>query len=59
MTDCGGIARGAYMIEVTTFGLVGETTTRIFLYKAVPRSGLPLRGRLTRKKQLLCQATLA
>ena len=36
-----GIARGAYVIEVTTFGLVGETTPRVFrkpvtLVEAIP-----------------------
>ena len=37
----GGIAKGAYVLEVTTFGLVGETTPRVFrkpvtLVEAVP-----------------------
>ena len=37
----GGIARGAYVLEVTTFGLVGETAPRVFrkpvtLAEAVP-----------------------
>lgn len=37
----GGIAKGAYVIEVTTFGLVGETTPRVFrkpvtLVEAIP-----------------------
>ena len=37
----GGIAKGAYVLEVTTFGLVGETTPRVFrkpvtLVEAIP-----------------------
>ena len=37
----GGIARGAYVLEVTTFGLVGETMPRVFrkpvtLVEAIP-----------------------
>ena len=37
----GGIAKGAYVVEVTTFGLIGETTPRVFrkpvtLVEAIP-----------------------
>ena len=42
----GGIAKGAYTLEVTTFGLVGETTPRVFrkpvtLVEAIPEPSVP------------------
>ena len=42
----GGITKGAYVLEVTTFGLVGETTPRVFrkpvtLVEAIPAPAKP------------------
>ena len=44
----GGVAKGAYTLEVTTFGLVGETTPRVFrkpvtLVEPIPESAPTVR----------------